>query len=350
MLRNPPFPISPEELTEEFLSESLGKEVDSFSYKRIGSDRGMLGVVLLLNISYSDGSKENQNLVCKIPAPREGSRANTKRGNNNERELRFYDELASITPVNTPQLHSAWYDPETENFLLIQEAVDVDESVDQIQGISLEQAFLVLDEVASLHSKWWEHPDLTKMDWLPKPSGRKSSLSFIANAGWDPLCELLNGELTKDEISFGKIITSRLHEMLDALSNYPETLIHSDLRADNLLFTREGNRVFLVDWQGASKGPAGFDLSYFINMSLTVDSRRKNEKILLDHYFNAIKAAGKEIDQTELFESYVDGILYGLVVACSLPLISDEKEERVKELATVMTRRSIEALKDHNRF
>lgn len=85
-------------------------------------------------------------------------------------------------------------------------------------------------------------------------------------------------------------------------------------------------------------------------MSLTVDSRRKNEKILLDHYFNAIKAAGKEIDQTELFESYVDGILYGLVVACSLPLISDEKEERVKELATVMTRRSIEALKDHNRF
>ena len=159
MLRNPPFPISPEELTEEFLSESLGKEVDSFSYKRIGSDRGMLGVVLLLNISYSDGSKENQNLVCKIPAPREGSRANTKRGNNNERELRFYDELASITPVISPQLHSAWYDPETENFLLMQEEVDVDESVDQIQGISLEQAFLVLDEVASLHSKWWEHPD-----------------------------------------------------------------------------------------------------------------------------------------------------------------------------------------------
>ncbi|MBU39065.1 MAG: hypothetical protein CL430_00650, partial [Acidimicrobiaceae bacterium] len=65
MLRNPPFPISPEELTEDFLSESLGKEVSSFSYKRIGSDRGMLGVVLLLNISYSDGNKENQNLVCK---------------------------------------------------------------------------------------------------------------------------------------------------------------------------------------------------------------------------------------------------------------------------------------------
>ena len=59
MLRKPPFPISPEELTEEILSESLGKEVNSFSYTRIGSDRGMLGVVLLLDISYSDGSTEN---------------------------------------------------------------------------------------------------------------------------------------------------------------------------------------------------------------------------------------------------------------------------------------------------
>ena len=57
MLSKPPFPVSPEELTEEVLSESLGKKVDSFSYTRIGSDRGMLGVVLLLDISYSDGSK-----------------------------------------------------------------------------------------------------------------------------------------------------------------------------------------------------------------------------------------------------------------------------------------------------
>jgi hypothetical protein len=43
-------------------------------------------------------------------------------------------------------------------------------------------------------------------------------------------------------------------------------------------------------------------------------------------------------------------MLYGLVIACSLPLISDENEKRVKELASVMTRRSFEAMKDHNKF
>jgi hypothetical protein len=350
MLRKPPFPISPEELTEEVLSESLGKEVNSFSYTRIGSDRGMLGVVLLLDISYSDGSTENTNLVCKFPALREGSMENNRRGNNNERELRFYDELSHITPIRTPKFHSGWYDPDTEHFMLIQQAIDVDENVDQIKGISVEQAMLVLDEVASLHAKWWEHPDLNKFDWLPKPNQREKNLSFIASTGWEPLCEMLKGELTEQEISFGNKITQRVGEMLDVLSSYPETLIHSDLRADNLLFTREDSKVFIVDWQGTSKGPAGWDLAYFMTSSLSVETRRENEEMLLNHYVNSLKAAGKNLDPAEALAGYADGILYGLVIACSLPLISDESEERVKELARVITRRSIDAMKDHNKF
>ena len=189
MLRKPPFPISPEELTEEILSESLGKEVNSFSYTRIGSDRGMLGVVLLLDISYSDGSKDNTNLVCKFPALREGSMENNRRGNNNERELRFYDELAPLTPIRTPEFHSGSYDPDTEHFMLIQEAIDLDENVDQIKGISVEQAMLVMDEAASLHATWWENPDLNNINWLPGPEQRKNNLSIIAGAGWEPLCK-----------------------------------------------------------------------------------------------------------------------------------------------------------------
>ena len=62
---------------------------------------------------------------------------NNRRGNNNERELRFYDELAPITPIRTPEFHSGSYDPDTEHFMLIQEAIDVDENVDQIEGISV---------------------------------------------------------------------------------------------------------------------------------------------------------------------------------------------------------------------
>ena len=350
MLRKPPFPISPEELTEEVLSESLGKKVESFSYTRIGSDRGMLGVVLLLDISYTDNSQQNTNLICKFPALREGSMENTRRGNNNERELRFYDELSPITPVRTPEFHSGWYDPATEHFMLIQEAIDVDENVDQIEGISVEQAILVLDEVASLHATWWEHPDLKKIEWLPTPAQRKKNLSVIASAGWEPLCEMLKGELSEQEISFGNQIAQRVDEMLDVLSSHPQTLIHSDLRADNLLFTREGDKVFIVDWQGTSKGPAGWDLAYFLTSSLSVETRRKNEEMLLDHYINSLKATGKDIYPAQALAGYGDGILYGLVIACSLPLISDENEKRVKELATVIARRSIEAMKDHNKF
>jgi len=64
----------------------------------------------------------------------------------------------------------------------------------------------------------------------------------------------------------------------------------------------------------------------------------------------SLKETGKNLDPAEALAGYADSMLYGLVVACSLPLISDENEKRVKELASVMTRRSFEAMKDHNKF
>ena len=57
----------------------------------------------------------------------------------------------------------------------------------------------------------------------------------------------------------------------------PSTLIHSDLRADNLLFSPDGTAVTLVDWQGAGIGPPAWDLAYFLSQSLDVDTRRANE-------------------------------------------------------------------------
>ena len=72
--------------------------------------------------------------------------------------------------------------------------------------------------------------------------------------------------------------------------------------------------------------------------------------MLLDHYVRSLKENGKDLDPVEALAGYADAMLYGLVIACSLPLISDESEKRVKELARVMTRRSFEAMKDHNKF
>ncbi|MEE2769120.1 MAG: oxidoreductase family protein [Actinomycetota bacterium] len=352
MLRSPPFPARPEDLTTEVLSVGLGRPVVSFEATRIGAHRGMMGIITRIEVVYADGSVEPSPVVAKFAALRAGSLDNARRGGNHERELRFYDELAGITPVRTPELHAAWYDPDSEHFLLLQESIDVDEEVDQVDGIGAERVRLVLTEVAQLHATWWDHSSLGLLDWLPAPDAaqRRNNLGTFAVAGWNPLCELLGSDLGADERGLGHGLPEQLEATLTRLASMPETLIHGDLRADNLLFPRGGNRVALVDWQGVARGPAGWDLAYLISQCLTVEDRRAHEQELLDHYRVELANAGHLATEDQVREGYAEGMLLGLVIACALPIVSDEDEERAARLARVFARRSIEGLRDHGRL
>jgi aminoglycoside phosphotransferase (APT) family kinase protein len=127
-------------------------------------------------------------------------------------------------------------------------------------------------------------------------------------------------------------------------------LVHSDLRADNLLFSPDGASVTIVDWQGVGTGPPGFDLAYLLSQSLTVADRRRHEQDLLDHYRRSLAKAGLTLTDHDIRAGYGESMIYGLAIACALPLISDPDEPRSRALAKQVTRRSIEAMRDHGQL
>ena len=368
MLRPPPFPISIDGLTTEILGTALDRPVAGFRATRIGADRGMLGDVHLVELEYGPDAGPQPGpprVVAKFAALREGSLASARRGGTHERELRCYDELLRATPVAAPELHAAWYDPDTAHFLLVQEAVEADESVDQIDGLDLDRVRLVLAEVAALHARWWGDLTLADARWLPALDAeqRRTNLTTLATAGWEPLCQLLGDELTDAERALGAELPARIDEMLTTTARLPSTLLHGDLRTDNLLFSPDGRAVSLVDWQGAGFGPAGFDLAYLLTQCLTVEDRRANEADLLAFYrarlaFYRGRLAGTggpsggpgPADGPDAIVGYGPSILFGLAVACALPLISDPGEPRVKRLASTVTRRTLAALHDHDQL
>ncbi|GIR38040.1 MAG: hypothetical protein CM15mP49_34250 [Actinomycetota bacterium] len=88
------------------------------------------------------------------------------------------------------------------------------------------------------------------------------------------------------------------------LINFGETLIHSDLRADNLLFNTAGDGVMVVDWQGCSFGPSSFDITYHMIQSLSVDDRRQHETELLDYYVSSMESFGHQISIDEVHNLY----------------------------------------------
>lgn len=352
MIGETPFPISIAQLDCDTLSAAVGAPVEAFESERIGEDRGMLGEIFVVSLTYTADATGPAAVICKFAALRDEALASSLRGRTNERELRCYDELLASSEVITPRFYGAWYDPDTAHFLLVQEAIDADTSVDQVAGIEPRLAALVATQAATLHHSRWEDPTLADLEWLPRldTAMRLTNLTTLAANGWGPLSDLLGDELTDAERGLGVEFPHRLEQALRSLAAMPSTLIHSDLRADNLLFAPGGETVSLIDWQGAGVGPGSFDIAYLIAHSLSVDDRRSHEAGLIDRYLNDLAQAGTTQSHDNFMAGYAVAHHYGLAVACALPLIGDARQPRVKQLAGVMARRSIEALRDHGQL
>ena len=349
MIHPPKFPIAIGELDAATLSMALDAPVESFTAEQIGADRGMLGEIFLVTPSYHTGSTGPRAVICKFAALREQALASSKRGRTNERELRCYDELLASSQVTTPRFYAAWYDPDTAHFLLIQEAIEADTGVDQVAGVSPALVALVATQAAHYHHDYWNCERLAQLDWLPRLDDpmRIGNLTTLASNGWGPLCELLRDELSADEQQLGTEFPERLESALRSLAEMDSTLVHSDLRPDNLLFATDHASVSLIDWQGVGIGPASFDLGYLITQSMTVDGRRAHEQALIDAYLDQLAELGTTQSRTDFMHGFGLAQHYGLAVACALPLISDGSQPRVQKLAGVVARRSIEALRDH---
>lgn len=349
MLQSPPFPIRIEDLTPDLLSGALDASVDSFTHTRIGAERGMLGEIFLITPTYASGSDGPSSIVAKFAALREGALASAKRSRSTERELRCYAELLGDTPVNAPKFYGAWFDPETTHFLLLQEAIAVDEQVDQVAGLTIDQAKSVLDQAANLHARWWQDPELAERSWLPRTNGehRVHNLTTLCQTGLPLLLEMLGDELDADDLRICDAHTQRLPTMLETIAEQPSTLVHSDLRADNLLFSPVDGHVTFVDWQGVGIGPPAFDVAYFFAQSLSVEDRRAHEDDLLDYYRTSLGERGIVLTNAEVRAGYAETFSYSLTIACALPVISDPNESRVRDLALAIARRSLEGIKDH---
>jgi hypothetical protein len=130
----------------------------------------------------------------------------------------------------------------------------------------------------------------------------------------------------------------------------PYTLLHGDMRLDNLFFpSDQGGEFTVIDWQATALGPAGNELSYWLVLSLPVELRRAHEEVLLRRYHDALVAHGvTDFSWRRLKSSYREGAIQMLggipILAGSLDFTS----ERGVALADAGMDRMEAALNDHN--
>ena len=118
----------------------------------------------------------------------------------------------------------------------------------------------------------------------------------------------------------------------------PETLVHGDLRLDNLVF-RNDEPVFF-DWQAIRRGPAAYDVAWFLS-GASDDLTPGDEAELLRAYHAALGEHGVSGYPFEAFERHYHMGLLTTVQTLGLLTILDvgEGEDRGAEMARAWVRR-----------
>ena len=186
----------------------------------------------------------------------------------------------------------------------------------QVEGATLRQSELALDELARLHAPF--QTNVEALDWIPSiaHSYHADNMLALTRSGFDTMCE-----------KFGDVVTDSLRRRRDrfldaipALQEYmastPVTLCHGDYRMENLLYgNRPGHHpVVVLDWQGPLQARGMNDVALFLTQSATEEVRREHERDLLERYIEGLRKHGAESPGfDDVWEDYRHTTLYNWV-------------------------------------
>ncbi|MFP6593655.1 MAG: hypothetical protein VB860_01590 [Dehalococcoidia bacterium] len=153
-------PRTTDEITPEWLTDalraggSLGDgSVASVELERIGVGLGFASLVTRGTVEYSgDAGGAPKILIAKLMSGHADTDALIKSRGIGHREVRFFEELAPDVGVPVPEKYYADSDQETGEFTLLLEDLSDARLGDQVNGLSPEDAELVVNNLARMHA------------------------------------------------------------------------------------------------------------------------------------------------------------------------------------------------------
>jgi aminoglycoside/choline kinase family phosphotransferase len=294
-------------------------------------------------------------VVLKLPSQFPENRAVGDHFNFYEREGRFYQQIGGKLTLRTPRCYWNHIDPATKTYGLLLEDLGARTMISQVEGVGAERAAEALGALAGLHGAWWESPALDGLEWMPRlddPVNLAAGQEY--REAWASFVERIGSTLPPGAVELGERVQLVFEDVLRAtMAEAPTTVCHGDFRVDNLLFDDDapaGDRVAVIDWQIAYRGPAVTDVAYLLCQSMAVDERRRHEERLVRAWYDGVvEVLGADLAHYPLvlaWEQYrrtaLTTTVYAVVAAGSM----DPANERGRELVTAMAGRSFSAALD----
>jgi hypothetical protein len=289
-------PDGPEAMTAEWLTTVLRwsgavaeAAVTSFTWEALGAE-GWTTRMARVTLAYdraADGAPAT--LIAKFSAQDAGTRAFF--GRFYEREVFFYRSIAPYVPLRVPYCYHADYDSSTLAHVLLLEDMAPAAAGDWISGISVDVAMEYTRRMAVLHAQQWQSPRLVALlARYPVPGATFAQGYAERFAGG---ISVMRPYLDTATCALAKRLQRGLQERWRRQSTGPQTLIHWDAHAANLLLPSINGGVFaVVDWQNWTVGRGIWDVTRFCILSLPVAERRAAEGDIVALYTKTLATFG----------------------------------------------------------
>ncbi len=356
-------PANPEAVTPSWLTSALRSTrtlrhavVKSFETHRIGVEAGYSGQIARFRLAYSDPPEGEPpedapaSLVGKFVSF--DPKAQTFSQNSSQREVRFFSELATEPGLPAPRCYYAAMNSETGASILLLEDLGHFREADLNAGCGSDDVELVIRQLASMHSKWWQSPQLRALEWLP-------SIAAFANEPmkqwWASYPRTVASLLPDDRppeafFEIGRRFSVDTRRVFAPLAMPPFTCLHRDVHAANILFgQRDGDRpLVLIDCPLVAWGRGVSDVTYFMISSVTPAQRRRSEQRLLELYHRLLIENGvKGYSLDQCWSDYRRAVFGKLLVTVAGTVLYDNSSAHRREWRRVDLERLTAFLEDH---
>jgi hypothetical protein len=331
------FPTHPDAMTSDWLALALGAPagtISGFSVAPVGT--GQMCDSFRLTLDWADSGRRPATVIAKCPSADPHSRAIAAQLGGYRLEVSFYQRLAAHVAVARPHCHFAAIADNDVDFLLLFDDLYPARQGDQLSGASPAQIDAAVDQAAALHASLWADPMLDGETWLHRDT--RPLVKAMFPALYQGFRDRYDGILSRDVLDLGAEIIPRLDAYLDRTPDAP-TLVHGDMRVDNILFSSNDESAWLLDWQTCAVGSGATDLAYLIGTSVADPVERAATDVRgFARWIAGLEARGTAPDPDALWRDYRIGALSGYFMAVFASM-SVERTDRGDAMFAVMAER-----------
>jgi hypothetical protein len=252
-----------------------------------------------------------------------------------QREVLAYQLLKPLRGKYVPRCIASASVPDGSDGLILLQEIFPCRTGDQIQGLSFRELSSVARSIGSVHARFWNSNQIRKIKALPLHHYNRA---HETGKHTQPFLRGCRSLLTKKDVKRIQHFLPTIVHALRQAKKRPITLVHGDLRADNLLLA--GSKVFIVDWQIAARGLGAFDLARVIGGSSSRPLPLRDQYKLINIWQKTLRQRGvRGYNFTDAWHDYQIGVALTLSIPITNGSTLVQLSTRGRKIARLMVRR-----------